>query len=205
MKFKLYDVEFVLTEPILGTVPKDPEIYKNYIATKKNSKGELLIPCDDMIDEEVATVPVDVDVEKAGWTGFHSDENGCFLYNYAIMGFLKESGNTLKEQLGIKGLRSKIDQYVFVEPRRIYLKAKPDGWLERPLRAMTRQGPRVTLVRSDYISEGTKFSVKIRVLENKEIKENVLREILEYGQYRGLGQFRNGSYGQFVFVMQEAE
>lgn len=200
MKFNLYDVTFELIEPIMGTVPKDPDIYRNYIAMKKNGKGELFIPCDDMIEEETGTVPV-ADVEKSGWTGFHTDEKGCFLYNYAILGFLKEAGNILKEQLGIKNLKSKIDQYVFVEPRRLYLKEKPDGWLERPLRGMTMQGPRVTLVRSDYINEGTKFSARIRVLENKEIKEHVIREILDYGQYRGLGQFRNGSYGRFKYIL----
>jgi len=205
MKFNVYEVKFELIEPILGTVPKNPDIYKTYIASKKDSKGELLIPHEDMIEDETSTVPNPDDIEKNGWTGFHTDDKGCFLYNYAILGFLKEAGNILKEQLGIKNLKSKIDQYVFVEPRRIYLKEKPDGWLERPLRGLTMQGPRVTLVRSDYISEGTKFTARIRVLKNKEIKEHVIQEILSYGEYRGLGQFRNGSYGRFKFEMSEVE
>ncbi len=155
-----------------------------------------------MIDEEVATVP---DAEKAGWTGFHQDEKGCFMYNYALLGFLKEAGNTLKEQLGIRALKSKIDQYIFVEPRRIRLKAAPDGVLERSLRAMTMQGPRVTLVRSDYIDAGTELTATVRILQNKEVTGNVIREILEYGQFRGLGQFRNGSYGQFNFTLTDVD
>ena len=201
MKSKVYEINIELIEPMLGTVPKDPEIYKNYIASKKDSNGELLIPHEAMIDEEVATVPADA--EKSGWTGFHRDNDGVFIYNYMILGFLKEAGNTLKTQIGIKNLKSKIDNLVFVEPRRIHLKKEVDGHLERPLRAMTMQGPRVTLVRSDYVSEGTKFTARIRVLDNKEITGDTIGEILEYGRLKGLGQFRNGSYGQFKFEMKE--
>ncbi len=198
MKFTLHEVKITLKEPLLGTIPKNPDVYAAYIAGKKDTKGEPLIPTDAMAAEEIATVP---DAEKAGWTGFHTDEAGCFMYNYALLGFLKEAGNTLKDQVGIKALKSKIDQFVFVEPRRIRLKAAPDGVLERSLRAMTMQGPRVTLVRSDYIDAGTEIVATIRVLHNKEINKDIVREILTYGQYRGLGQFRNGSYGQFDFSM----
>ena len=73
------------------------------------------------------------------------------------MGFLKESGNTLKDQLGIRNLRSKIDQYIYILPRRIHFAKKPDGVLERPLRAMTMQGPRVALTRSDMVKAGTRL------------------------------------------------
>lgn len=192
LKFDFYEVRFELLEPLLGTVPKDPDVYRKYIASK----------ADGMIDEETATVPAG-DAEKSGWTGFHTDEDGLFLYNYAVLGFIKEAGNTLKEQVGIKALRSKIDQFVFVEPRRVRLAALPDGKLERPLRAMTMQGPRVTVVRSDYVAAGTRFAVAVRVLKNKEISGEVIRQLLEYGRYRGLGQFRNGGYGRFTFEMSE--
>ncbi len=73
--------------------------------------------------------------------------------------------------------------------------------MERSLRAMTMQGPRVTLVRSDYIGVGTELVMQIRILKNKEVTGDIIREILEYGQFRGLGQFRNGGYGQFNFSM----
>jgi hypothetical protein len=205
MKYVTYQVTFELIEPMLGTVPKDPDVYTRYIAQKKDRNGNLLIPDEKMIAEEVSTVPDPADeLEKSGWTGFHQDQNGLFLYNYVVLGFLKEAGNVLKEQLKIKNLKSKIDQFVFVEPRRIYLgKDKPDGYIERPLRAMTMQGPRVTVVRSDYVDAGTRFTAQILVLDNKEINGEVLREILSYGRFRGLGQFRNGSYGRFVFEMAE--
>ena len=36
--------------------------------------------------------------------------------------------------------------------------------IERPLRAMTQQGPRVTVVRSDWIEAGHSYTFKLKVL-----------------------------------------
>ncbi len=58
-------------------------------------------------------------------------------------------------------------------------------------------------MRSDYVDAGTAFNAVIRIIQNKEVNVEVIREILEYGRFRGLGQFRNGSYGQSKFEMAE--
>lgn len=178
----------LLTE-MLGTVPKDPEIYASYIETKKP---------EGITENESATVEK---IEEKGWTGFHSDAQGLFIYDYMIKGFLKHAGNTLKDQLKIKALRSKLDDYLFIFPRRIYLgKQKADGVIERPLRAMTMQGPRVTLARSDYMAAGLELDFEIRLLAHKEITEDTIMTLLKYGELQGLGQFRNGGYGRFEVV-----
>ncbi len=194
MKFDLYDVTLRLIEPMLGTVPKDPEVYANYIAKKA--------PSEDLATAEISAEEQREDLEKAGWTGFHSDEKGLFLYDYQVMGFIKEAGNVLKceAQIGIKNLRSKLENFVYVEPRRIYFAAKPAGYVERPLRGMTAQGPRVTLVRSDYVPAGTEIKFRVRILAGSEISANTVELVLEYGQLRGLGQFRTGGYGRFEVV-----
>jgi len=188
---RVYDLEIELVEPMLGTAPKNKEVYAAYIASKA--------PKADLGDEEVETAEDLEAKEAAGWTGFHSDENGIFLYDYAIKGFLKESGNILKDALEIKGLRRKIADTVFVSPRRIYLKEKPDGVLERPLKAETAQGPRVALARSDLVEAGLKFFCEIHVLHKSPVTEKVLRAILDYGALKGLGQNRNSSYGRFKY------
>jgi len=192
MIFNRYGVEIELVEHMLGTVPKDPAVYARYVASKA--------PSPDLANEEIAVEETREDIEKAGWTGFHQDEEGLFVYNYLILGFLKEAGNTLKTQLNIKNLRSKIDQFVYVQPRRIRIGKEPTGVIERPLRAMTMQGPRVTVTRSDYVPEGTVIRFEVSVLENKEINARVLQELLAFGAFKGLGQFRTGSYGQFKVV-----
>ena len=186
MKIKLR-----LTEPMLGTVPKDPEVYKSYIETKKPESVD---------EKEYLTIEK---IEEKGWTGFHKDENGLFIYDYMIRGFLKNAGNVLKDTdtIKIKNIKSKIDNVVFVFPRKIYLgKSEPDGVIERPLRAMTMQGPRVSLTRSEYVVAGTEIEIEITILPNKEITEDIIKELLKYGRYCGLGQFRNGSYGRFEVV-----
>jgi hypothetical protein len=121
-----------------------------------------------------------------------------------IRGFLKESAQMHKELRGVKQLRSKLDNYVFIEPRRIEL-VLPEGgkidFIERPLRAMTAQGPRVTLARSEVLPEGTKFECRIVVLKSP-ITEEILRDLLDYGRYKGFGQWRGGSYGRFIYELQ---
>ena len=180
-------VKIKLLTEMLGTVTKDPEVYKTYIESKKPEtlNGE----------EEYLTVDK---IEEKGWTGFHRDENGLFIYEYMIKGFLKAAGNVLKEVVKIKALRSKIDDFVFIQPRRIYLgQEKPDGFIERPLRAMTMQGPRVTLARSDYIKAGKVIEFELILIPHKEIKKETILFLLEHGRLMGLGQFRNGGYGRF--------
>ncbi|HEX7022509.1 MAG TPA: hypothetical protein VF171_06605 [Trueperaceae bacterium] len=187
-------VRLTLTEPLLGTVPKNQDVYARYIASRA--------PTPENGDEEVETTPEEI--ESAGWTGFHSDEKGLFLYDYQVKGLLKEAGNTLKDLLGVKALRSKIDSYVFIRPRRIYLgKAEPDGVFERPLRAQTPQGPRVALARSDYVDAGTEVEFEVVVLEGP-VKPKHIEAILEYGALKGLGQFRNGGFGRFTAEVEPA-
>lgn len=197
---RTYRIRFL--HPILGTVPKDKEIYKNYIESKKPPTTE---------ENEADNIE---EIEEKGWTGFMADANGLFLYNYMVLGFLKAAGEVLsslftveKEKKGVttaeklKGIKSKIDKFVFCSPRRIYFnKQVPDGSIERPIRVMTRQGIRVSLTRSDYVNAGTELEFTLQLIPNKEITWDVIETLLQYGEYSGLGQFRNGSYGQFEWL-----
>ena len=190
-KEERFKVKLRLIEPLLGTVPKDPDVYSRYIASKA--------PQEDLIDEEVDTV----ELEEQGWTGFHKDDKGIFIYNYMIKGFLKSACEVCMGAGVIKKItayKKWIDLTVFVDPRRIrFGKTEPDGWLERPLRTMTPKGPRVTVCRSDYVDEGTEIEFTIRVLPNKVgLDKALIAQLLEYGQYVGLGQWRgSGGYGRF--------
>lgn len=193
MKTEQLKVTLTLLEDQLGTIPKDKELYASYIATKA--------PIPEAGKEEVLTVQ---EIEEKGWTGFHKDKEGIFIYDYMIRGFLKAAGMALKGQMNLKNAVSKIDQFVFVFPRKIHPEyenkpiKEPHGMVERPLRAMTMQGPRVTLSRSDFLKAGCKYEFEITIIENdKGISSKVVRTLFEYGKFAGLGQFRNGSYGRF--------
>lgn len=184
------EYHITLTGRVLGTIPKDKNIYETFVGTK------MPYPDQKKIEDELSHVQ---EVEEKGWTGFFTDEEkGLFLVHYQFKGFLKHAGNVLRETVGVKNLRSKIDDFVFVHPEKIYLgKTKPDGVLERSLRVMTLSGERVCLARSDYV-ENVSFDVSIELLPHKELTWEIIERILDHGRLMGLGQFRNGGYGRFL-------
>lgn len=189
-----YDLTFELLEPILGTIPKDRKVFENFVMDQAKTEVEK-----GKAAEDVDRVPEEV--ESRGWTGFYENEDGHpILMDYQFKGFLKNAGNVLKDALKVKNLRSHVEQTVFVNPRSILLAEKPDDVLERPLRAMTMQGPRVSLMRSDMINPGRQYSFDLQVLEGSKVTEKVLRGILSYGELSGLLQWRNGGYGRFTVV-----
>jgi len=189
-------IKLTFTEPILGTVTKDPEVYAAYIA----SKAALT---DDELAEELATVEK---VEEKGWTGFHQLDGKPILYDYVIKGFFKDACGMLRrvarsQSSKLRAYKKEIDGLVFIEPRQMLL-VLPDGVemgiLERPLRASTAQGDRVALARSDTCPPGTTLTFSITVLGGN-IDSETLAEWFDYGALRGLGQWRNAGYGRFVW------
>jgi hypothetical protein len=193
MKIHEMRVRIKFTQPILGNMPADEELYTKFIASKA--------PAEWLVDEEVENIP-EVDYDK-GVTVFPQDKQGIFLYNYHIKGFFKHAGNVLKDQLKIKNLRSKLDDYLFIKERKIYLIRdgkiiqEEDRILERPLRAKTMQGERVALASSEVINPPAEAEFTIQLLEHKEITLDTIRELLDYGKFQGIGQWRNGGFGQF--------
>jgi hypothetical protein len=189
LKFNEKIVTIELLTDLWGTVPMDKEVFKTYIESKKPSETE---------EDESASVD---DIEKKGTTGFHKDEDGVFIYDYLVKGFLKNAANVLKgsKYLDIKAARSKVVNQVFVIPRKIYVAQEIDGIVERPLRAQTAQGPRVSLARSEFIKAGTRITFTLQWLSG-DFKEKHLDMLLAYGKVQGLGQNRGGGYGRFTVV-----
>ena len=201
MKAKELKVRITLTEDMLGTVPKDPDIYKKFIESKKPSATE---------DDESETVPEGQPNE----TGFHTDENGhVFVLDYLFKGFMKAALKTLKkvpdtDASAITKNNRIINEYINVLPRKLYLHLPENGAvseLARPLRAQTVLGERVTLVSSDTVPAGTTIDVTIRFFEVDDLNIFVIKDILDYGAIKGLGQWRNASYGRFKYFMESFE
>ena len=195
-----YEVLLRFTEPLLGTVPKDPEVYSSHVMVTAALS-------DEQIAEELASVE---HVEEKGWTGFHKNEEGDpFLYDYVIKGFFKDACGMLRRSKSTRSAKltaykKVIDGLVFVEPRRIMLDLNGNGLgvLERPLRAQTAQGERVALARSDTAPVDSSISFSLIVLGS--VREPLLREWFDYGSLRGLGQWRNAGYGRFEYKLEVA-
>lgn len=191
-----------LLYPLLGTAPKNKDVYATYVASKapKIEDGE----------GETETVE---EVEERGWQGFHMMGKGearrVIIYDYVVKGFLKsalEALMAMEEVPKVPAYKKWIDKCVFAYPREITVKmGEPDGVLERSLRGITAQGERVTLVRSDFVEAGTRFGFEVEVLRNvKGITAEVVRKCLAYGKWVGLGGWRgSGGYGRFTCEVEE--
>lgn len=202
MNIEKKKITIELTSAMLGTVPKDPEVYASYIAMKAPIENA------EEADAEVETVEK---IEEKGWTGFHRDENGIFIYNYMIRGFIKSAIEAMNENGAIKKIaayKKWIDKMLFINPRRLYFSrdgkpiVDPEGVLERPLRAMTAQGPRVSLARSDVVNEGARLTFEVELFKNnKGLDMDIVMSVFDYGRYVGIGQWRgSGGYGQFKVI-----
>lgn len=195
MPTTILPIRITFTQPLLGSAPKT-DIYRDWIATRN--------PDPNGADEETATAPANLD---KGVTGFHRLEDSYAFYDYVVLGFFKEACSALRRipdslSAKVKAHRQIIDTLIFVNPRLIRL-IPPAGWngemelLSRPLRAQTAQGERVTIAVSEMLPAGTAAEFEIELLGGVTI-ENV-REWLDYGSRRGLGQWRNGRYGTFTW------
>ena len=136
---------------------------------------------------------------------------------HQILGFLKEAANNFKDALGIRNARDKVSKYVRIMPYNLYIydtEIAPenivddvDGIEERPLKAMTAQGPRVSIAKSEVIKSKRDKLVQFEVwlYKNKEITWEILEALMEeYGRVNGISQWRNsGYYGAFEVVSVE--
>lgn len=183
------------TEDLLGTASNNPNLHDEFVASRA--------PDEFSAAEEVEAVSAAAAIAKA-MTVFPRDENGNpFLFDYQIKGFFKDSAAVLRKVPGtkcskIKAYKKEIDGLVFVYPRKIKLNLSgPIESCQRPLRASTPLGERIALANSESAPAGTNFYIEIDCL-TKEM-EGLVRECLDYGKMRGLGQWRNSGKGRFTY------
>ena len=198
-------VRLTFTEEVLGTASGDPEIHREFIASKAPDALSR--------EDEVAAVGVEEVVEKSKTVFPRNADGNPALYDYQIKGFFKDSCSVLnrlsgKDESGKKkpanesgklmAFKKIIDGLIFVKPRMIPLVFDGEiGSCQRPLRAPTAQGERVALANSETVPAGT--TVEFTVVLFDPSHEKAVREWLDYGQWRGIGQWRNSSKGRFVW------
>lgn len=195
-------VKLTFLESVLGTCPNNDEIYRDFIGSKAPDAPTL--------KEEVEALGDDVVAEK-GTTVFPKDEDGTpIFWSYQIEGFFKGACGFLRSVEGtksskVKAYKKTIDGRIFVEGdksegnktgRKIRINnAFPMGLLERPLRAQTAQGERISLASSEEIPAGAWCEFKIIMLNDDD--EALVREWLDFGMRNGIGQWRNSGHGRF--------
>ncbi len=197
-------VRLTFLEEVLGTASADPHVHEKYIASKAPDAPSR--------EEEVAALGVDAAIENA-MTVFPRLEDGTpFLYDYQLKGFFKDTRGMLSriaakdpktkkkipcnESSKLAAFKKIIDGLIFVSPRKIpFNLSGPIGNCERPLRAQTAQGERVALANSETVPAGSTVEFEIICLSPDH--EAAVREWLDYGTLRGIGQWRNSGKGRF--------
>lgn len=193
-------VKLTFFEEVLGTTPNNKSIHDEYIASKAPDAASR--------EEEIAAHGVDEVVEKS-MTVFPKLEDGTpFVYDYQIRGFFKDSCSALRrvtstKSAKLKAFKKEIDGLIFVNERKIPFENYEGGTGEcqRPLRASTPQGERISLAHSETVPAGSYIVFTIKTLKDDLI--GVIKEWLDYGELRGLGQWRNSGKGRFTWEVLE--
>lgn len=187
-------VRVTTIEEMLGTASANPELHEEYIASKA--------PDAQTREEEVAALGAEEVFEK-GMTVFPRNEGRPIVWDYQWKGFFKDACQSLKKVPGtecgkIKAYKKEIDGLVFVAPRMIPVDFDGEiGICQRPLRAQTAQGERIALASSECIPAGAVMEFDIQLLLDSH--EKAILEMLNYGQLRGFGQWRNSGKGRFRY------
>jgi hypothetical protein len=199
-------IRLTLTEEVLGSSPNKEDIYREFIASKAPDAAT--------IEDEVAAIGVD-SVMDGKKTVFPRNEDGVpCLYDYQVRGFFKEAFAALAKAgkagyqggqhcANLKAYKKTVDQQLFVVPRMIPYQygSQEVGSCVRPLRADTAQGTRVALASSETVPAGA--FVEFETIEILPELEDCIKEALEYGQFHGLGQWRNSGKGAFTYEILE--
>ena len=196
---KIIKVKVDFFEEILGTASANPDIHAEYIASKAPDAVSR--------EEEVEAIGVDEVFEK-GMTVFPRDQHGNpIAWDYQWKGFFKDAAGALRKVSGtesskIKAYKKEIDGLIFPEPRMILIDFDGEmGICQRPLRGQTAQGERIALASSECIPAGASMTFEIRLLCGEH--EKWVLEMLNYGQLRGFGQWRNSGKGRFRYQVLE--
>ena len=218
-------VRLTFTEPLLGTVPHNEESYLEYITEGDTDEiksqqnmglNQQIEELEAALNELVAAKASETEIADANeklkefvdmrnrTTGFYRTPKlqPC-LYDYQIKGFFKDAQKAINRipKRELQAYRQKIDGLVFVFPRQIPL-VLPTGesltFRERPLRASTPKGDRIALARSEQAPVGTTVEFEVLMLAPVTLRRRV-KEWFNYAVYRGLGQWRNASFGRFTW------
>ena len=207
-------VKITFTEEGLGTQPNNQEIYSEFIASKS--------PDATTVEDEILAIGKEEFEEKQMTVFPRNDNNIPFIYDYQWKGFLKEAGRMMNRipssetKKTLKAFLQVINGNIFIkadvpddiksatERRKVSRQTLlniPDGAqmnkCQRPLRAQTAQGERVSLACSETIPAGTTCEFTICLMDAK--LEKVVAEWLDYGEEHGTLQWRNSGKGTFVW------
>lgn len=186
-------VKLTFLEEVLGTASADKEIHDKFIAANAPDAPSR--------KEEIEALGVEEVIEKSMTVFPRNAEGKPIFWDYQIKGFFKDACGMLRKipnsaSSKIKAYKKEIDGLIFVKEREIPIIFDGEiGSCQRPLRAQTAQGERVALANSETVPAGSTIEFTIQLM--CDTHEKAVREWLDYGVFRGIGQWRNSGKGKF--------
>lgn len=186
-------VKLTFLEEVLGTASADKEIHDKFIAANAPDAPSR--------KEEIEALGVEEVIEKSMTVFPRNAEGKPIFWDYQIKGFFKDACGMLRKvpnsaSSKIKAYKKEIDGLIFVKEREIPIIFDGEiGSCQRPLRAQTAQGERVALANSETVPAGSTIEFTIQLM--CDTHEKAVREWLDYGVFRGIGQWRNSGKGKY--------
>ena len=141
---------------------------------------------------------------QEGKTVFKKKADGTpFICGYHVKGFFKAAAQALRKVEGtrsskLKAFKKQIDTLIFINEDEIpFIDWGMMDECQRPLRASTPQGERVSIAISESVAAGAQVEFTITCLVDDDTE--YVREWLDYGRFNGIGQWRNSGKGRFVW------
>lgn len=186
-------VRVTFFEELLGTANNNPEIHGDFVSSKApDAKSKA---------EEIAALGVDEVIEKSMTVFPRNADEQPIMWDYQVKGFFKDTCGMLRKVNGtlsskVKAYKKEIDGLVFVNERQIPIKyVGAISSCQWPLRGQTAQGERISLANSETIPAGASIEFTVECLVDSYIP--IVKEWLDYGKLRGMGQWRNSGKGRF--------
>jgi hypothetical protein len=200
---------------VAGGTPMSKDLIEGWINATCKEKSEE--ERKKIIDATLETLPdVAEEKEARSWVGFKRNEEGhLYIDGRCVKAMLKEAANIIKDiapnggkqkgknagkSKGVTAFKSKVADRVFVVDERVYFTREgnkiqaPDELEERPVHAMTPQGPRSSLKRTDILRD-VEVEFTVRRLATNDVPEEALWAALVYAQSIGLGADRSQNRG----------
>lgn len=206
--WKKYEVQLNFTTQFASSTPKNPKDIEAMLLARapsdkevkrRKEEGENITPIPELAERVGEEVEAGEEVER-GYATFKRDDSGLYYEARCVRAHIKDCALQLQGILGIKALKSKVANRVYVEPAKIYLdKKEPDGNETRIVHAMTMKGPRSSLKTIDYVDKPV-LKFRLKVLEDGVVDRDTLEAIFEYGGEHGMGQERNQDWGKYELV-----
>ncbi len=222
--WKRISITLGIRNRIGGGIPNDPELIKGWVAANMKSATEEAQQ--KIVTATLAELPAMTEEKADGmWTTFKVDPKGIYIEGRQVKAMFKECANILRDKLIDEekkskskdeaaknlytNLKSKVAERLFVEEDHIHIlkEGKPlpksDGNEERAIHVLTPQGPRSALKRVDFVAGPATLKFNVRYLDENNkgvVSLDLIKAILEFGGWNGLGADRSQGNGLFTVV-----